>query len=188
MASTSLTGKRILFLLADGFGNECFGGLRDCLFNRGARILIAGPNQGVTITGTNNEQAAVSDMSFAGAATAVFDAVILSDDATAQAAREHPAVTELLTNAWERGAALVVTGAGIAVLAQANILGNARVAADPAFRDQLLQAGAGVTDDPICIHENLITARSDADMAVLCNTVTDFLLRGTTSFENRWVA
>jgi len=188
MASTSLTGKRIVFLLADGFDAERFSGLRDCLFNRGARIMTAALNQGVTITGANHELTLMSDLSFAGAASSVFDAVILTDDMTAGTIRNNPAATELLTNAWERGAALVVMGAGITTLAQANIIGNAHVAADPSFRDQLSQAGASIQDDPIIVSENLISARSDADMAALCNTVTDFLLRGSTSMEDRWVA
>lgn len=79
-------------------------------------------------------------------------------------------------------------GAGITNLAGADILGNVRVTADPSFRDLVSQAGAGLVDDPIVVSENLITARSDADAAALCNMVTDFLLRGTTSMENRWVA
>lgn len=188
MATTSLTGKRVLFLLVNGFQSDRIDSLWDCLYNRGARVWAAGANEGETLAGSEGGRTRKSDYSFLRAAQEPFDAVIVADDATGRALREHAAAMDLLATAWERGSAMVAVGAGVATFGKADILGDRQVTVTDEERAAVLTTGAVVTDQPIAVSENIITARPDADLAALCNTITNFLLRGTEHKEDRWVA
>ena len=122
MTDTSLTGKRALFLLADGFSSERFNQMHRCLFGRGAQTVVAGPVEGSMLTSSDDQFAVHSDYSFASAGTVKVDAVILADDATADAIRDDDDARALLQTAWERGDAVVAIGAGVLNLLAAEIV------------------------------------------------------------------
>lgn len=188
MAQTSLTGKRILFMLVDGFQTDWYNALKDCLFNRGALIHTASFDAGDRMTSADGGVTLTSDYSFAQAGEEVIDAVILADNVTAKAVKAHPAALQLITTSWQRGSAVVAIDAGVLAIIGAGIADNFPLATSAMYREAVSQAGGEAANLPIAISENLFTARPEADLTVLCDAVTNFLLRGTEYEQDRWVA
>ena len=170
-----LQKARILFLLTEGFSSRHVTPLQDCLRGEGATIFTASFNRGDTLTSQDGEMRVTSDYAFATAAQEIFDAVILADNVTAEAILENPAAMNTVTTAWERGKAVVAIEKGVLALIGAGIADNALVTTPPEYRDDLLNAGAKIAATPIAMRENILTARQDADMQILCADIVSFL-------------
>ncbi|HZD58921.1 MAG TPA: DJ-1/PfpI family protein [Anaerolineae bacterium] len=174
----SIQGKKVLFLLADGFEGRNFTSLGDCLRQRGADILVASFNWGDVVTSKDQGIRVKSVLSFAQAAQEYYDAVVISDNVIAEAVRGNAAVMTLIEESWKHGNAVVAIDEGPVALIEASIVNSEVIATSPDLYDELKNTGAEISGTPISVSDNILTARSDSDLAVLCNDIVNYLAKG----------
>lgn len=173
----SVKGKKVLFLLVDGFQSEHFSPLRDCFKSRGADILIASFNSNDVITSRDGDTRVISDVSFAEAALNYYDAVLVADNVTADAIRENVAAMKLIEEIWARGGLVASVDEGAIDLIGAGIVDNKIIAAPPNLYTNLENAGAQISYTPIAMSDNVFSARADADMNLFCQDMMGYLSR-----------
>ncbi len=173
-----LHGKRVVFLLADGFISDQFVQLRGCLRAFGATTLVASAAEGETLTSANGMVLEVSNLSFAQAAQEIFAALVIADGLTAEALTNDPAAMALLKMSWEQGLLVVTIGGGALALPAAGIVAHLQVAAPADLAEPLRAAGAKITTASISRSGHLFSAHADANMNILCDAVANYLAGG----------
>jgi putative intracellular protease/amidase len=172
-----LSNRNLLFLIVEGFQSANFDRLSICLRNKGANVLVASYNKGDLIKSENQGFNVQSDLSFSEASQGYYDAVIVSDGVTANAIRENVAAIKLIEETWARGNLVVTIGAAAIDLISAGIVDNQIIAGPPNLYEDIRNAGARVSYTPIAISGNIISARGDADLVLLCNDIESYVAK-----------
>jgi putative intracellular protease/amidase len=139
--------------------------------------LVAGFNKGDLIKSEDQSLNVQSDISFSEALQGYYDAVIVSDGVTANAIRENVAAIKLIEETWSRGGLVITIGAAAIDLISAGIVDKQIIAGPPSMYEDIRNAGAKVSFTPIAISGNIITARGDADLALLCNDIENYITK-----------
>ncbi|MHB9108066.1 MAG: DJ-1/PfpI family protein [Armatimonadota bacterium] len=114
--SRNLTGKRILCLLVPGFNGDRYFPLVEGLMKRSAAVAVASFNAGDTLLDAAGERSVTVDYSFTRALDEEFDAVVILDDATADAMQETRAAADIVVKAWETGHVIITINLGVLIL------------------------------------------------------------------------
>ena len=167
--------KWVLFLAVDGFDAKAFQVLWECFGNLNASTRIASFNADEEIRDKDGLVNTHSDMSFAEASEQPADVIVVADDVTANAIVDSLAATTALTEAADRNAAIVSINDGATALIAAGIIDGMTIAAPQELKEQLENAGAKLSDEPMAINNNIFSARDGADLQKLCNLVSDYI-------------
>lgn len=170
-----MMNKWVLFLAVDGFDAKAFKELWQCFGNLNASTRIASFNADDEIRDKDGLINTRSDMSFAEASEQPSDVLVVADGFTADRIKDDLAAKTALMNAFDRNAAVVAVGEGVLALVAADIVNGQAIAASPELKNQLENAGAQLSDEPLAVSDNIFTARSDANFQELCNIVSEFI-------------
>lgn len=160
---TDLNGKRIAFLLTDGFEDSELTSPWDAVTDAGATAVLVAPADG-SLTGKNGHEQSV-DLTASAAASADFDALVLPggvvnadhlrmDDASVQFARaffaEHKPVAVICHGAW--------------ILTEADVLHGRTLTSYPSLQTDLRNAGATWVDEEVHVDAGLVSSRTPDDL------------------------
>lgn len=158
-----LTGKRVAFLLTDGFEDSELTSPWQAVTEAGAEAVLVSPAEG-EITGKNGHRQAV-DLASSAASSAEFDALVLPggvvnadhlrmDGPSVELARsffaEHKPVSVICHGAW--------------ILIEADVVRDRRLTSYPSLKTDLRNAGADWVDEEVVVDAGLVSSRTPDDL------------------------
>jgi protease I len=159
-----LTGKRICFLVEEGFEDLEFWAVHMRLEEEGAHITIAAPKAGATFRSKSGGLTATAAAAVADLHAAHFDAVVVPGGWAPDKLRRYEAVKSLVADAYVQGKIVgMICHAGW-VGASARIVRSHRCTGSIAIRDDMENAGAEWVDLPAFRDRNLVWGRVVADI------------------------
>ncbi|BAP42870.1 type 1 glutamine amidotransferase [Pseudomonas sp. 21LCFQ02] len=165
--STSLQGKRVAFLVTDGFEQVELTGPQQALEAAGAATEILSSQSG-QVKGWNHDQPADDfkvDRTFKQAAEQNYDAVVLPGGVqNSDTIRIDPDAQHIvrLINGQNRPLAVICHGSWL--LISADLVRGKKLTSYKTLKDDLDNAGADWVDEPVVIDGNLISSRDPNDI------------------------
>lgn len=165
--STSLQGKRIAFLVTDGFEQVELTGPRQALEDAGATTEILSAESG-QVKGWNHDKPADDfkvDRTFKEAAEERYDAVVLPGGVqNSDTIRIDPDAQHIvrLINGQNRPLAVICHGSWL--LISAELVRGKKLTSYKTLRDDLDNAGADWVDEAVVTDGNLISSRDPNDI------------------------
>ncbi|MCP2030971.1 protease I [Okibacterium sp. HSC-33S16] len=158
-----ISGKKVAFLLTDGFEDSELTSPWQAVTDAGAEAVLVSPEIG-TITGKNGHEQQV-DVRSADASSTKFDALMLpggvvnadhlrmDDDSIAFARtffEEHKPVGVICHGAW--------------ILIEAGVVNGRELTSYPSLKTDLTNAGANWVDEEVVVDSGLVSSRTPDDL------------------------
>jgi protease I len=137
-------------------------------------LLLAGEEAGKTYTGKHGLKAK-ADISFSQLKPDNFDGVLVPGGYAPDKLRGYRSVTDFLKKMNEQSKAIGQICHAGQVLISADILKNRKVTSTPAIKDDIVNAGAQWTDEPVVTDGNLVSSRNPNDLHVYVPAFIDVL-------------
>ncbi len=167
--------KSVVFLAVDGFEAGAFKSLWECFGNLNASTRIASFDADDEIKDDSGLVNTHSDMSFDEAGVFAPDVIVIADGVTAGAIKDDPAARKLLEDALDRKAAIVSANGGAAMLASMGFINGLTIAAPEYLKDEIDNAGAMLSNEPMVVSQNVFSAIGGADLQAFCNIVSEYI-------------
>jgi protease I len=169
-----LEGKRIICLVDDQFEDlELWYPIYRAR-EEGATVHLVGPEKGKTYAGKYGVPA-VADFSFDDVRAADYDGLLVPGGWAPDKLRRYPKVLELVREMDASGKPIgQICHAGW-VLVSAKILRGRKVTSTPGIRDDMENAGAIWSDEPVVVDGNLVSARRPPDLPPYAKAFCDLL-------------
>jgi protease I len=174
---TELNGKRVAFLLTDGFEDSKLTSPWEAVPAAGATAVLVSPAEGA-VTGKNGHEQKV-DVPAGGADAAEFDALVLPggvvnpdhlrmDAASVTFARhffaQHKPVGVICRGAW--------------ILPEADVLRGRTLTSYPSLQTDLRNAGATGVDEEVVVHGGMVSSRTPDDLAAFTGELVEEIAEG----------
>ena len=165
--SAQLNGKRVAFLVTDGFEQVELTGPREALENSGAVVDILGEKVG-KVRGWNHDKPADEfevDASFEGARLDLYDALVLPGGVqNADTIRLNTGAQKLVKSHDAAGKPLAVICHGAWLLVSSGLVKGKRMTSYKTLQDDIRNAGGLWVDEQVVVDGNLITSRQPDDI------------------------
>jgi protease I len=163
MTTTELSGKRIAFLLTDGYEDSELTSPWQAVTDAGATAVLVSPASG-SVTGKNGHNQSV-DLAVGDSSADTFDALVLpggvvnadhlrmDEDAiafTRDFFADHKPVAAICHAAW--------------ILIEAGVLTDRTLTSYPSLKTDLLNAGANWVDEEVVVDQGLVSSRTPDDL------------------------
>ncbi|GAA2001832.1 type 1 glutamine amidotransferase domain-containing protein [Brevibacterium samyangense] len=160
---TDLSGKRVAFLLTNGFEDSELTSPWDAVTQAGAQAVLVSPAEG-SVTGKNGHEQTV-DSSPAEVKAEDFDALVLPGGvANADAIRLSQDAVDLTKSFFSSHKPVSVICHGAWILADADVLSGRTLTSYPSLRTDLVNAGATWVDEEVVVDEGLVSSRTPDDL------------------------
>ncbi|OCG75526.1 type 1 glutamine amidotransferase domain-containing protein [Microbacterium sediminis] len=174
---THLTGKRVAFLLTDGYEDSELTSPWQAVTEHGAEAVLVSPAEG-EITGKNGHRQRV-DVPIAEATSDAYDALVLPggvvnadhlrmDVPSVEFARaffaEHKPVSVICHGAW--------------ILIEADVVRDRTITSYPSLRTDLRNAGANWVDEEVVVDAGLVSSRTPDDLPAFCAKTVEEIAEG----------
>ncbi len=177
MNDRPLRGKRILTFVADIYEDLelWYPALR--LREAGAEVVIAGPEAGAKYAGKNGypcvSEAAISNMK-----AAEFRGVVVPGGFMPDKLRRDGHVLQLLREFDAAGKLIAAICHGGWIPISAGVYRGVRVTGSPGIKDDLVNAGAVWSDEPVVIDRHFVSSRKPDDLPDFCRGILQVLTAG----------
>lgn len=165
--SAELNGKRVAFLVTDGFEQVELTGPREALEQSGAVVDILSDKEG-TVRGWNHYQPADAfavDATFESAHLDLYDALVLPGGVqNSDTIRLIPAAQKLVKSHDSAGKPLAVICHGGWLLVSCGLAKGRRLTSYKTLQDDIRNAGGDWVDEEVVVDGNLITSRQPDDI------------------------
>lgn len=165
--SAELNGKRVAFLVTDGFEQVELTGPREALEQSGAVVDILSNKEG-TVRGWNHDQPADAfavDATFESAHLDLYDALVLPGGVqNSDTIRLIPAAQKLVKSHDSAGKPLAVICHGGWLLVSCGLVKGKRLTSYKTLQDDIRNAGGDWVDEEVVVDGNLITSRQPDDI------------------------
>ncbi|MBS3185610.1 type 1 glutamine amidotransferase domain-containing protein [Pseudomonas sp. SAR267] len=165
--STQLNGKRVAFLVTDGFEQVELTGPRDALTERGAVVDILADKEG-TVRGWNHDKPADAfavDATFDSAHLDLYDAIVLPGGVqNSDTIRLIPGAQKLVKSHHSAGKPLAVICHGAWLLVSTGLTQGKRMTSYKTLQDDIRNAGGNWVDEQVVVDGNLISSRQPDDI------------------------
>ncbi len=165
--STQLSGKRVAFLVTDGFEQVELTGPREALEKAGAVIDILADKEG-TVRGWNHDKPAdefAVDATFEGAQLDLYDALVLPGGVqNSDTIRLIPGAQNLVKSHDAAGKPLAVICHGGWLLVSSGLAKGKRMTSYKTLQDDIRNAGGNWVNEQVVVDGNLITSRQPDDI------------------------
>jgi len=165
--SAQLNGKRVAFLVTDGFEQLELTGPREALENNGAVVDILGEKEG-TVMGWNHDKPADAftvDATFEGADLDLYDALVLPGGVqNSDTIRIISAAQNLVKSHDAAGKPLAIICHGAWLLVSSGLAKGKRMTSYKTLQDDIRNAGGTWVDEQVVVDGNLITSRQPDDI------------------------
>lgn len=165
--STQLNGKRVAFLVTDGFEQVELTGPRDALEKNGAVVDILSDKEG-TVRGWNHDKPADQfevDATFESAHLDLYDAIVLPGGVqNSDTIRLIPGAQKLVKSHNSASRPLAVICHGAWLLVSTGLTQGKRMTSYKTLQDDIRNAGGNWVDEEVVVDGNLITSRQPDDI------------------------
>ncbi|BBT37953.1 oxidative-stress-resistance chaperone [Pseudomonas putida] len=165
--SAILNGKRVAFLVTDGFEQVELTGPREALERNGAVVDILSDKEG-TVRGWNHDKPAdefAVDATFEGASLDLYDALVLPGGVqNSDTIRIIPAAQKLVKSHDSARRPLAVICHGAWLLVSCGLAKGRRLTSYKTLQDDIRNAGGEWVDEEVVVDGNLITSRKPDDI------------------------
>ncbi|MFV3379550.1 MULTISPECIES: type 1 glutamine amidotransferase domain-containing protein [Pseudomonas] len=165
--SATLNGKRVAFLVTDGFEQVELTGPREALERNGAVVDILSDKEG-TVRGWNHDKPAdefAVDATFEGASLDLYDALVLPGGVqNSDTIRLIPAAQKLVKSHDSARRPLAVICHGAWLLVSCGLAKGRRLTSYKTLQDDIRNAGGDWVDEEVVVDGNLITSRKPDDI------------------------
>ena len=165
--SAQLNGKRVAFLVTDGFEQVELTGPREALENSGAVVDILGEKEG-NVRGWNHDKPADAfdvDATFDSADLDLYDALVLPGGVqNSDTIRIIPGAQKLVKSHAATGKPLAVICHGAWLLVSSGLVKGKRMTSYKTLQDDIRNAGGQWVDEQVVVDGNLITSRQPDDI------------------------
>jgi len=165
--SAQLDGKRVAFLVTDGFEQVELTGPREALENSGAVVDILGEKDG-KVRGWNHDEPADAfdlDATFDSADLDLYDALVLPGGVqNSDTIRIIPGAQKLVKSHAAAGKPLAVICHGAWLLVSSGLVKGKRMTSYKTLQDDIRNAGGQWVDEQVVVDGNLITSRQPDDI------------------------
>jgi len=159
----ALDGKKVAFLLTDGFEDSELTSPWGAVTDAGAQALLISPTA-QSVTGKNGHEQTV-DQAVASADASTFDALVLPGGVVnADHLRmDHDAVA-FAKAFFEAHKPVAVICHGAWILTEADVLRGRTLTSYPSLRTDLVNAGAEWVDEEVVVDQGLVSSRTPDDL------------------------
>ncbi|HEN8799105.1 TPA: type 1 glutamine amidotransferase [Pseudomonas putida] len=165
--SAQLNGKRVAFLVTDGFEQVELTGPLEALKSSGAVVDVLSEKEG-TVRGWNHDKPADEfpvDATFEGAGLDLYDALVLPGGVqNSDTIRIIPAAQKLVKSHDVAGKPLGVICHGAWLLVSSGLVSGKRMTSYKTLQDDIRNAGGTWVDEEVVVDGNLITSRQPDDI------------------------
>lgn len=161
---STLDGKKVAFLLTDGFEDSEFTSPWEAVTSAGATATLVSPADSDTITGKNGHEAPV-DAAPGACDTADFDALVLPGGVVnADTLRMDGDAVQFAKAFFEAGKPVGVICHGAWILADADVLRGRTLTSYSSLQTDLRNAGADWVDEEVVVDAGLVSSRTPDDL------------------------
>ncbi|ORL67666.1 type 1 glutamine amidotransferase domain-containing protein [Pseudomonas putida] len=165
--SATLNGKRVAFLVTDGFEQVELTGPREALERNGAVVDILSAKEG-SVRGWNHDKPAdefAVDATFEAASLDLYDALVLPGGVqNSDTIRIIPAAQKLVKSHDSANKPLAVICHGAWLLVSCGLAQGRRLTSYKTLQDDIRNAGGNWVDEEVVVDGNLITSRKPDDI------------------------
>ncbi|TRY19787.1 type 1 glutamine amidotransferase [Tessaracoccus rhinocerotis] len=160
---SDLTGKKIAFLLTNGYEDSELTSPWEAVTAAGAAATLVSPESG-SIEGKKGHTQGV-DLASASADAADFDALVLPGGVVnADHLRTDTDSVRFTRAFFDAGKPVGVICHGAWILADAGVLDGRRITSYPSLRTDLGNAGANWVDEEVVVDQGLVSSRTPDDL------------------------
>jgi protease I len=171
-----LEGKRVAFLITEGFHDAETMFPMGYLQNKGAAVTVIGTEPGV-YKAYNSDVTAVVEFSVSQTDAADFDALVIPGGQSPAKLRENPDVVNFVREFIETNKPIASICHGPQVIIATGMAGGRTLTAVGAIESEITEAGANFTDREVMVDGNLITSRIPSDLPVFSIEIGKQLLK-----------
>src|SRR3954465_6920801 len=179
--ATTLNGRRVAILAADGVERVELEQPRQALEDAGAQIELLSINTGSIAARNNDLEDAGSfdvDKKVDSASAEDYDALLLpGGTVNPDKLRMEPEAVDFVRTFVESGKPTAAICHGPWMLLEADVVGCGRLPSFPSLRPALRNAGAEVVDEQVVTDGNLTTSRSPDDLPAFCARIVQEFAR-----------
>ncbi|TWT86170.1 putative cysteine protease YraA [Pseudobythopirellula maris] len=165
-----LTGQRILTFVGDVYEDLELWYPKLRLIEAGAEVVIAGPEAGVTYAGKNGYPCR-SDIAIADAAADDYDGLVVPGGFMPDKLRRDERVLQLVRDFDAAGKLVAAICHGGWIPISAGVYRGVRVTGSPGIKDDLVNAGALWSDEPVVVDRHFVSSRRPDDLPEFCRGV-----------------
>lgn len=174
---THLDGKRVAFLLTDGFEDSELTSPWKAVTEAGATALLVSPAD-FTVTGKNGHEQSV-DVSASDARATDFDALVLPGGVVnADHLRMDEPSIAFTRDFFEQKKPVGVICHGAWILIEAGVVHDRTITSYPSLRTDLANAGATWVDEEVVVHDGLVSSRTPDDLPAFNAKVVEEVAEG----------
>ena len=172
-----LSGKRVAFLLTNGFEDSELTSPWEAVTSAGAEAVLVSPESG-TITGKKGHEANV-DLAVGNAKADDFDCLVLPGGvANGDKLRMDADAVALVRAFFEQHKPVGVICHGGWIMADADVLNGRTVTSYPSLRTDLRNAGATWVDEEVVVDAGLVSSRTPKDLPAFNDKLVEELAEG----------
>lgn len=165
--TAQLNGKRVAFLVTDGFEQVELTGPRDALLQAGAQVDVLGEETG-SVRGWNHDKPADAfqvDATFDDAQGTTYDAIVLPGGVqNSDTIRLISGAQKLVKSHAAAGKPLAVICHGGWLLISCDLVKGKRMTSFKTLQDDIRNAGGQWVDEDVVVDGNLISSRQPDDI------------------------
>ncbi|NJP31188.1 type 1 glutamine amidotransferase domain-containing protein [Micromonospora thermarum] len=181
MAATTLQGKRIAFLAADGVEEVEYVQPREAVEQAGATVELVSPKPGEIQSFNHLDQSKTYpvDVAAGDADAGRYDALVLPGGvANPDFLRTDPDAVRFVKAFFEAGKPVGVICHGPWTLVEADVVRGRRLTSWPSLRTDLVNAGAEWVDEQVVTDNGLVSSRKPADLPAFCAKIVEEFAEG----------
>jgi len=176
MSIKHLAGKRVAVLAADGSEQRQFELPRQALKIVGAETVLVSPRSDfVTGRGVGQSGAPIKmDVQVGDAEYGDYDALFIpGGEMNINKLRHFPEAVDFVRSFFTASKPVATTCHGPLLLIDANVVRARKVTSCPSIKAELINAGAIWLDDPVVVHNGLVTNQKPDDIPIFTKTMID---------------
>lgn len=174
-----LTGKQILTFIGDIYEDLELWYPKLRLIEAGAKVVVAGPEAGVTYSGKNGYPCK-SDIAIADVTVTEYDGLIVPGGFMPDKLRRDQKVLQIVREFHTAGMLVAAICHGGWIPISAGVYKGVEVTGSPGIKDDLVNAGAVWLDEPVVIDRHFVSSRRPDDLPEFCLGVLQVLTGETT--------
>jgi len=169
-----LDGKKIVMVLGKQYQDEEARQPYEFLVEKGALVDVVGLEK-VGLKGLHGSAVIEVTKTFDEVDPGDYDAMIIPGGKGPANLRKHPESVDFVKRFFETGKTVAAICHGPQMLASAGLLRGKHITGYHKIREEMLEAGANFTDEPVIIDANLITSREPNDIPNFNKAIEDAL-------------
>ena len=169
-----LDGKKIVMVLGKQYQDEEARQPYEFLVEKGALVDVVSLEKG-GLKGLHGSAVIEVTKTFDEVDPGDYDAMIIPGGRGPANLRKHPESVDFVKRFFETGKTVAAICHGPQMLASADLLRGKNITGYDKIREEMLEAGANFTDEPVVIDANLITSREPKDIPNFNKAIEDAL-------------